>query len=153
MGGVFINNNSNYAIFPLKMLDDNRYKDFSSKEFFLYMLLLNRTNISKRNIKHFSDEKGVFVYFSNEQITKNLKCNPKTATKTLNNLEQAGLIRKEYQQRGLPLKIYVNDIRNESTYPIASAPKERDVSFDVERALSQKQKNRRSFGDKKRRPS
>ncbi|MBQ8767818.1 MAG: replication initiator protein A [Clostridia bacterium] len=142
-----------YAIFPLKMLTDERFENLSTHDFFLYMLLLNRANASKKNLKRFSDKKGVFVFYSNSRISKDIRCTQRTATRTLNNLEQAGLIRKEYQQRGLPLKIYVNDIRNESTYSIASAPKEKEVSFDVERALSQKQKNRRSFGDKKRRPS
>ena len=166
MGGVFINNNNinnfSYAIFPLSMLYDDSYKEFSSNEYFLYTLLLNRMNISKRNPNHFSDEKGIFVYYSNHQICENLKCNPKTATKVLNKLEQAGLIRKEYQKRGLPLKIYVKDIRteNESTCnspsqkpqdklsgkPYSDSNKqqkpfrndltkqEKPVSFDVERA-------------------
>ena len=111
MGGVFIENSKNYAIFPLSMLDDERYKNFQVNDFFLYMLLLNRTNISKMNLKHFSDEKGVFVYYSNKQIAKDVRCSHATATKALMNLEKAGLIRKEYQKRGLPLKIYVNDIR------------------------------------------
>ena len=74
------------------------------------MLLLNRFNISKKHLKKFSDEKGVFVYYSNEQITKYLKCNHGTATTVLKNLESAGLIRKGYQKCGLPLKIYVNDV-------------------------------------------
>ncbi len=144
------------------MLSDNNYKEFSSNEYFLYTLLLNRMNISKRNPNHFSDEKGIFVYYSNNRICENLKCNPKTATKVLNKLEQAGLIRKEYQKRGLPLKIYVKDIRteNESTCNFPSqkpqdklsgkpysysnkqqksfrndfSKQEKPVSFDVERA-------------------
>lgn len=175
MGGVFINNNSNYAIFPLKMLDDDKYKDFSSKEFFLYMLLLNRANISKTNSRHFSDKNGVFVYYSNSQITKHLRCDKTTSVKALKTLEQAGLIQKEYQKNGLPLKIYVNDIRAGESGTRSSAPEkpqdkpykksysdsfshqkpyineisqeEKQVSFDVGRALSQGQKNRRNFGD------
>ena len=40
-----------------------------------------------------------------------MRCSHSTATKALEKLEKAGLIRKEYQKNGLPLKIYVNDIR------------------------------------------
>ncbi len=177
MGGVFIENNKNYAIFPLEMIYDDKYKDLQVNDFFLYMLLLNRTNISKKNLKHFSDKEGIFVYYSNEQITKDVRCSHATATKSLKKLEQAGLIRKEYQKRGLPLKIYVNDIRteNKDTYYGSQKPKdklsqkpylnsnynkkphtghsaeeEKQVSFDVEKPLTQKQINRRNFGNKKR---
>lgn len=161
MGGVFINNNKNYAIFPLEMLENEKYNDFSSKEFFLYMLLLNRANISRLNLRQFSDKNGVFVYYSNEQIIKDVRCSHSTATNILSNLENAGLIRKEYQKRGLPLKIYVNDIRDEnrSTYSSFKTPQdkpfkksysysiykekpvtgqntkeEKEVSFDIEKA-------------------
>lgn len=177
MGGVFIDNNKNYAIFPLEMLENEKYKDFSSKEFFLYMLLLNRANISRLNLRQFSDKNGVFVYYSNEQITDHLRCNKNTSSNVLKKLEDAGLIQKEYQKNGLPLKIYVNDIRGEkdiaysgfkqpqdklsykpksySDYnqkhnTVHSGEQERQVSFDVEETLTQKQINRRNFGKKKR---
>ena len=177
MGGVFIENSKNYAIFPLNMLDDERYKNFQVNDFFLYMLLLNRTNISKMNLKHFSDEKGVFVYYSNKQITKDVRCSHSTATKALMNLEKAGLIRKEYQKRGLPLKIYVNDIRigdcpidsncpekpqdvfshklysnsfyNEKPFTDHFEKNEWQGSADVDKELTQMQINRRTFGSVK----
>ena len=61
------------------MLSDDKYKDFTSKEYFLYMLLLNRSNISKSNLMHFSDKNGVFVYYTNKEITKQLKCDKTTS--------------------------------------------------------------------------
>ncbi len=102
------------------MLNNEKYKDFSSKEFFLYMLLLNRANISRLNLRQFSDKNGVFVYYSNEQITDHLRCNKNTSSNVLKKLEDAELIRREYQKRGLPMKIYVNDIRtsgSDTYYP------------------------------------
>ena len=111
------------------MLSDDKYKDFTSKEYFLYMLLLNRSNISKSNLMHFSDKNGVFVYYTNKEITKQLKCDKTTSIKVLSNLENAGLIRKEYQKRGLPLKIYVNDIRDESTSTYSSFKTPQDKPF------------------------
>lgn len=157
------------------MLSDDKYKDFTSKEYFLYMLLLNRSNISKSNLMHFSDKNGVFVYYTNKEITKQLKCDKTTSIKVLSNLENAGLIRKEYQKRGLPLKIYVHDIRveNGSTYYGSQKPQdklsqksysnsdykekpftsqntkeEKQVSFDVERAKETEMKHLYNFAEK-----
>ena len=154
----------------MKMLTDNRYDNLSAKEFFLYMLLLNRFNISKKHLKKFSDEKGVFVYYSNEQITKYLKCNHSTATTVLKNLESAGLIRKGYQKCGLPLKIYVNDVfgiynrtyqqnvthntpqgKPEPKYTgkFNSSAVNRNVSFDIDKATKKANEGSLDFGNMK----
>ncbi len=116
------------------------------------MLLLNRKNLSKINSKHFSDNNGFFVYYSNEQIAKHLRCNKSTAVQVLKNLEDAGLIHKEYQKRGLPLKIYVNDIRTEHTKPELCTTNNEQVSFDTEKAMQKAKENRRNFGTKKNKP-
>lgn len=134
------------------------------------MLLLNRFNISKKHLKKFSDEKGVFVYYSNEQITKYLKCNHGTATTVLKNLESAGLIRKGYQKCGLPLKIYVNDVfgiynrtyqqgASKSYVQDKQVPKytdkfnssavNRNVSFDIDKATKKANEGSLDFGNMK----
>lgn len=132
------------------------------------MLLLNRLNISKKNLKYFSDKNGAFVYYSNQQIQKHLNCSDKTATHTLNKLQQAGLIRKEYQKRGLPLKIYVNDVfgihnrtynkdkppqsRNQnfrSYSPAVPEKAEKEVSFDMDKIDEMSQKHLFTFAEKK----
>ncbi len=160
------------------MITNTKYQNLTSNEKLLYALLLNRKNLSRKNRKSFSDNNGIFIYYSNNQIQKHLNCSDKTVTYSLNNLEQAGLIRRKYQKRGLPLKIYVNDIRTENgdtcysasqkpqdkllqkpynnsnynakPYKSNSAPQEKQVSFDTEITLTQMQKNRRNFADKKR---
>ena len=161
----FINNNS-YAIFPLFLISDAKYQQLTSTEKILYTLLLNRKYFSKKNLGNFSDKGGIFIYYSNIQLQMHLNCSERTITKSLNNLEQAGLIRKEYQKRGLPLKIYVNDIfgihqksnnsEKEITYkpkqnfkPHSPAIKQNDVSFDVERAKETAKKHRENFAEKK----
>ncbi len=134
----------------------------TSNEKLLYALLLNRINLSRKNHKSFSDNNGVFIYYSNKQIQRHLNCSDRTATYALNNLEQAGLIRKEYQKIGLPLKIYVNDVRemdkavhssapekpqesvsgkpyassikHQKPYKSTPVPQEKQVSFDTEKA-------------------
>ena len=153
------------------MLDDEKYTNLSGNEYFLYMLLLNRSNISKRNLKHFSDKNGVFIYYTNEQITKHLKCNKETACTILRRLESVGLIRKEYQKRGLPLKIYVNDvfgvhnrtynkaipqdkpIKNYNSYksPTYKKNNEKEVSFDIDLAKETELQNLYNFAEKKKR--
>lgn len=146
MGGVFISNIFTYAILPLELITEDKYKVLSSNEKILYTLLLNRVNYSKKNLKIFSDEKGVFVYYSNQQIQEHIGCSENTATKILNNLEKVGLIKKEYQKRGLPTKIYVTDIRN---YNSKSYIPQSQVSFDIEKATQKSKENRINFGSKK----
>lgn len=143
----FINSVFSYAILPLNIITDEKYKVLSSDEKILYVLLLNRINYSKKNLAKFCDSKGVFVYYSNLQIQNHLNCCENTATKALNNLEKIGLIHKEYQKNGLPLKIYVNDIRENREQKARF--KKQETSFDIERALSREKITRQTFGDKK----
>lgn len=143
-----MNNNFSYAILPLKLVTDEEYKGLSSDDKLLYALLLNRKNYSKKNLKSFSDEKGVFVYYPNLQIQKHLGCSTATAIKSLKNLENAGLITKEYQKRGLPLKIYVNDITYSKQKPnTRQSPAPENVSFSVKTAELRAKSNRGNFGD------
>lgn len=149
-----MNNSFSYAIFPLKLITDERYKGLSSDDKILYTLLLNRKNYSKKNLKSFSDDKGVFIYYTNLQIQQHLNCSTATAIKILKNLENAELITKEYQKRGLPLKIYVNDIT--CTYQKTKSeqsPASYDASFSVEKAELRSKSNRGNFGDIKQRKS
>lgn len=147
MGGVFLNNNFSYAIFPLNLISDEKYCTLSSSEKILYVLLLNRTNYSRKNLKKFYDKNGLFVYYSNNQIQNHLKCSNKTAVEMLKNLEKAELIKKEYQKNGLPMKIYVTDLRENTKKTISNT-----VSFDIAKAEQQSRKNRLTFGEKKNKP-
>lgn len=75
-----------------------------------------------------------------------IRCSRATATTLLKNLENAGLIHKEYQSNGLPLKIYVNDIReNTNTKP----KHQQETSFDINSALQKEKSNRINFGEMK----
>lgn len=157
---------------------DEKYKNISSNAKILYSLFLNRTKFSKKNTEKFSDKNGVFIYYSNSQIKKHLCCSVHTAINSLNELEKIGLIRKEHQKRGLPLKIYVNDIRtgkgNTPYYPSQtpqdkpfgkpySVPteqqkprrndftkEEKSVSFDTARAQKMANDGFLDFGEMKR---
>ncbi len=147
MGGVFLDNNFSYAIFPLILISNEKYYALSSSEKILYVLLLNRTNYSQKNLKKFCDAKGVFIYYSNSQIQNHLKCSNKTAVEMLKNLEKAGLIKREHQKNGLPLKIYVTDLRTFNEKPRTNTYN--NISFDIEKAIIKSQENRQNFGEKK----
>lgn len=165
-----------YVILPLELITNKKYGCLSSNSKILYCLLLNRMNYSKKNLKRFSDSKGIFIHYGCSQIQKHLGCSRHTAIDLLRQLEQAGLIRKEYQKRGLPLKIYVNDIRagggqtaesrsekpqkrfdysgdfysKERTKPATGQMKykDREVSFDIELAKEMAKKHRMNFAEK-----
>ena len=119
------------------------------------MLLLNRVNLSKTNRKHFSDKNGIFIYYTISEIEKDLRCGHNSAVNVLKNLESAGLITKKYQKKGLPLKIYVNDIREGNVKPTIPKynpkpePKQKETSFDIDRALEQSKLNKYNFGEMK----
>ncbi len=149
MGGVFINNILTYAILPLELITEEKYKVLSSDEKILYTLLLNRVSYSKKNLKKFSDEKGIFVYYSNKQIQEHIGCSTNTVTKILDNLEKVGLIKKEHQKCGLPVKIYVNDIRVEHKKLNLHIAKEQTVSFDIEKANKTADDGEIDFGNMK----
>ena len=76
MGGVFIEKNIIYAIFPLDLIQNENYSFLSCEEKLLYILLLNRANISAKNTKIFQDSKGVFIFYSNKQIQNHLHLHP-----------------------------------------------------------------------------
>lgn len=142
-----MSSNLSFAILPLKLISDEKYCTLSSSEKILYVLLLNRTNYSRKNLKKFCDENGLFVYYSNNQIQNHLNCSNKTAVEMLKHLEKAELIKREYQQNGLPVKIYVTDLRELTVKPqkdTHNAP-----SFNIEKAIEKSKENRQSFGEKK----
>ena len=150
----------------MDLVTNPKYSHLNSDEKLLYILLLNRKKVSQRNANYFSDENGVFVFFPKIQIQKHLNCSDKTAIKILDNLQQEGLIRKEYQKRGLPLKIYVNDVfgmheksnvqEKANTYkpkqtfkPHSLANIQNEASFDIGKAEEIARRNRADFGSKK----
>ena len=125
-------NNNNFMLVPLNLVYDEEYKVLSIDAILIYSLFLNRTKFSMLN-KNFTDEKGVFIYYSTRQISKQLNCSVNTVKKRLCELEKAELIKREYQRNGLPIKIYVND-KFQITKGVNSYKKqEKEVSFNVKK--------------------
>ncbi len=126
-------NNDYYAILPLNLVYEEKYSCLSSKAILLYSLFLNRTKFSVKNNK-FKDDEGLFIYYSLSQIGKHLRCNKSSARKTISELESVGLVKIKFQEYGLPLKIYVNDIRSGNKGTHSYQKIEKEVSFDVKLA-------------------
>ena len=71
----------------------------------LYLLLADRAELSSKNAEQFSDEHGIFIYFTVAEVMSVLGCSNKTALKVLDELEHNKLIIRKHTQRAD--KIYV----------------------------------------------
>jgi hypothetical protein len=131
---MFQNNSSNYyAFLPMILACDDKYQNLSARSCYLYSLMLSRMNLSERNKDRFSDENGVFIYFSMEEISKYLNCSKPTAIGTMQELISAELVKRGECPQGKSPKYYVKKL--DKHQPITEEQnKEKEVSFDVEKA-------------------
>ena len=147
---MFQNNPSNYyAFLPMILACDDKYQNLSARGCYLYSLMLSRMNLSERNKDRFSDENGVFIYFSMEEIGKYLNCSKPTAIGTMQELISAELVKRGECPQGKSPKYYVKKLDNK---PQATEQnKEKEVSFDVEKAREMELKHLYNFAEKKKR--
>ena len=131
---MYQNNPSNYyAFLPMILACDDKYQNLSARGCYLYSLMLSRMNLSERNKDRFSDENGVFIYFSMEEIGKYLNCSKPTAIGTMQELISAELVKRGECPQGKSPKYYVKKL--DKHQPITEERhKEKEVSFDVEKA-------------------
>lgn len=102
--------NKNFYFFRLpKKLFKAPYNKLSSNAKLCYMLLLDRTNLSKAN-KQADDEGNVYIYYTRENMQKELHISKVTAIKVFNELVQAHLI-KQIKHKHV-YRIYLYDIFN-----------------------------------------
>ena len=154
------NFNFTFTPIPNDFLYKEEYKDMTIYEKVLYSILLAKHYQSTTNKHVFSDEKGIFVYFTVETASKTLNCTVPTAIKVFQKLEERGYIKRVWQGACRANKIYVNDIFEPKNYKPSLAqnsPKRtfsaplKQVSFDVEKAEI-KAKECIEFGAKKNKP-
>ena len=152
--------NFTFTPIPNDFLYQEEYKDMTIYEKVLYSILLAKHYQSITNKHTFSDEQGIFVYFTIESAQKALGTSYKTASLYFQKLEEKGLIKRVSQGACRAKKIYVNDIfckkRNSTSLPQKRPEKpfqkpERQVSFDVEKAELRAQEGV-DFGTKKNKP-
>jgi len=100
--------NKNFYFFRLpKKLFKAPYNKLSSNAKLCYMLLLDRTNLSKVN-KHADDEGNVYIYYTRENMQKELNISKVTAIKVFKELVQAHLL-KQVKHKHV-YRIYLYDI-------------------------------------------
>lgn len=93
---------------PKKLVLDPEYEDMSFEAKFLYGILLDRLELSRRN--GWVDEKGhVFIIFTVRQVMDAARCGEKKAMRLLAELEDAHLIERMRRGQGRPDLIYLKN--------------------------------------------
>ena len=92
-----------------KVLFTEEYKDLSAEAKLLYGLMLDRMNLSAVN--GWCDKNGeVFIFYTIAETSAMLGCGHDKATRLQRELEKYNLLRRKYQGKGKPAKLYVLDI-------------------------------------------
>ena len=93
---------------PKKLVLDPEYEDMSFEAKFLYGILLDRLELSRRN--GWVDEKGhVFIIFTVRQVMDAVRCGEKKAMRLLAELEDAHLIERVRRRMCRPDLIYLKN--------------------------------------------
>lgn len=108
-----------FAKAPKYLFDDDRYGLISNDAKLLYMLLLDRHSLSCKNSHIFSDESGVYVLFSRENMAAALHCSRQKAGRLMGELKLAGLVGERRMGLNKANRIYVNASPEESGSPPA----------------------------------
>ncbi len=136
------NNFNHFYLYSILYSLMNKNINLSSRGIILYVLMCSRKNLSKKNEHRFTDENGVFIYFTNQEICKILNCSQPTASATVNELINAGILERK-RESGKTAKYYVKLITSDSD----GVAKDRcDVSFDTKKAELKSRENRKKFG-------
>lgn len=99
-----------------KMLFTEEYKDLSAEAKLLYGLMLDRMQLSA--INGWCDKNGeVFIFYTIAETGEMLGCGHDKATRLQRELEEHNLLRRKYQGKGKPAKLYVLSIPKISTEP------------------------------------
>ena len=96
---------------PKKLMDDSEYSGMSCDAKFLYMILLDRKDLSESNGREWRDERGcVFIYFTIEEMMRITHFGNKKINELLKELENHHLILRKHRGLGKPNRIYVNNV-------------------------------------------
>lgn len=97
-----------------KVLFTERYKGLSTEAKLLYGLMLDRMQLS--TINGWCDKSGeIFIFFTITETSEMLGCGHDKATKLQRELEKYNLLRRKYQGKGKPAKLYVLTVPKTST--------------------------------------
>ena len=96
--------------FPMGLITNPKYDEISYGAKFLYMIMLNRMNLSIANSDRFSDKEGLFIYFRQSEIAKIMGCSERWARAFMGELKTIGLIVVEPQGKKRPAKIRLKPV-------------------------------------------
>ena len=97
-----------------KSLLSDVYPDLSLRGAVLAAAINDRAGLSAKNASRWTDENGeIYLFFTNAEACKLLKCSHDTATKTFAELERHKIIHRESQGQGNPHRVYMRLIRTE----------------------------------------
>ena len=117
-------NQFSYYRIPRQLVTGERFKRLSTDAKLLYGLLLDRMGLSAKN--GWYDEAGrVYIYYTLDEIQKDLSCGHEKAVKLLAELDKGkgiGLIERKKQGQGRPAKIYVKRFTTRAVPPAPPAP-------------------------------
>ena len=99
-----------------KVLFTDKYKGLSAEAKLLYGLMLDRMQLSA--INGWCDKNGeVFIFYTIAETSEMLGCGHDKATRLQCELEKHNLLRRKYQGKGKPAKLYVLTVPKISTEP------------------------------------
>lgn len=119
---------------PKVLVDNIAFSSLDGWALILYGIMLNRASLSAENSKEFTDENGnLYIIYTVEEAMQQCKKGNKFIIKTLNQLEDTGLIERKRRGLGKPSITYVKDF---SVVELEHFKKcQKDTSRDVNRTL------------------
>lgn len=137
-GYFSINDCEQYVFYriPKMLISNPKFEKISFEAKFLYGILLDRQELSKKN--GWADQKGhVFIIYTIEEIMRTVHCSDKKAIHLLKELEGAGLLEKKRQGLGKPSLLYLKNFTTQEEKNIRFRDREfydsgDEVSTDLE---------------------
>lgn len=83
-----------------KFLFNDEYSGLSAEAKVIYSIMLDREKLSENNKDKYSDECGVYIIMTVEQIQVFLNCSRPKAVKVLKELKEFNLINKKKEVKG-----------------------------------------------------
>ena len=101
---------------PKILIQAPEYKDVSDGAKILYGLMLDRMQLSA--INGWCDKNGeVFIFYTIAETSEVFGCGHDKATRLQRELEKYNLLRRKYQGKGKPAKLYVLTVPKTSAEP------------------------------------
>ena len=102
--------NDQYYKLPYAFFENDKYREMTANEGYIYSVLYARYELSARN-NDFHDEDGIFVYYTIRGLMNYVGISSnKTVVNGLKHLEELGLITRKKGKTGQPDKVYVHEV-------------------------------------------